>query len=284
LSDGELRSLLIADPERGWRAFIDQYTPALLASIERAGIRDRDEAMELYVLTCERLAADDCARLRRHDPARGSLAAWLAVLVRNVMIDWVRARAGRRRLFGSIKRLPRLAQRVFELFFWDKRNSAEMVGLLATEFNAPALGDILDALESVQCALTERQRGELVAMTARTAAPTSLDSGQDDDGDRPFDIADPHVDTESQFQARESEALLDRALAELPAEDAAIARLKYGEGLSLKQIRDALHLETLTEDRVRRILERLKIALAEQHGIRASGVRAAATVSEGVGQ
>jgi RNA polymerase sigma factor (sigma-70 family) len=117
-------------------------------------------------------------------------------------------------------------------------------------------------------------------MTARTATPTSLDSGSDDNDDRRFDIADPHADTEKEFQARETEALLDRALAELPVEDATIARLKYGEGLSLKQIRDALHLDALTEDRVRRILERLKTVLAKL----SSGASVRAIVSEGVRQ
>ncbi len=263
LSDGELRRLLAEDAERGWRAFVDQYTPALLAYIERAGIRDRDEAMELYVLVCERLTADDCARLRRHDPAKGALGAWLAVLVRNVVIDWVRSRAGRRRLFGSIKNLGRLDQRVFELFFWDNRTVAEIAGLLQAEFESLALADVFDALERVQSALTERQRVELVAMAARSASAVSLDATPDA-GDRPLDVEDPTADIEGNAQTREAEALLERALAALPAEDAAIARLKYGEGLSLKQIRQALHLDALTADRIEGILATLKSRFSDQ--------------------
>lgn len=93
LADTALRDLLVEDPRRGWRVFIDQYTPALLALIEQAGIRDRDEAMELYVRACEHLAADDCARLRRYDPSKGTLNAWLAAVARHVAVDWVRSRA-----------------------------------------------------------------------------------------------------------------------------------------------------------------------------------------------
>ncbi len=77
LSDRELRERLIQDPDAGWRAFVDQYTPRLLQLIETCGVRDRDDAMDLYVHVCERLAADDCARLRKHDPGHILLeAAW----------------------------------------------------------------------------------------------------------------------------------------------------------------------------------------------------------------
>ena len=260
LADGELRTLLIEDTDQGWRAFIDQYTPMLLAFIERAGIRDRDEAMELYVLVCDHLAADDCTRLRRHDPGKGALGAWLSVLVRNVTIDWVRSRAGRRRLFRSIKRLAPLDQRVFELFYWENRNVAEMVGVLEVEFGAPSLADVLDALERVQLALTVRQRIELLAMTTRSSVTVSLDAPDDPD-ERPYDVPDPAADPQHDVEARETQELLDAALAALPAEDAAIIRMKYEEGFSLKQIRDALHLDTLTEQRVSAILATLQARL-----------------------
>jgi DNA-directed RNA polymerase specialized sigma24 family protein len=260
LTDVELRALLIEDVDRGWRAFIDQYTPALLAAIERAGIRDQDEAMELYTLACERLAADDCARLRRHDPSKGALGSWLTVLIRNVVVDWVRSRAGRRRLFKSIQGLSALDQRVFELFYWENQTTSEMVGLLGEPFGSPTLAAVLEALERVQAALTERQRAELVAMGVRRSAPVSLDASTDDDP--PFDAADPTTDPERDARARELDALLDAAIHELPPQDGAIVRLKYGEGLSLRQICDALHLEELGEPRMRGILEMLKQRLA----------------------
>jgi DNA-directed RNA polymerase specialized sigma24 family protein len=261
VSDADLRTLLIEDPERGWRTFIDQYTPTVLALIERAGIRDRDEAMELYVWACERLAADDGARLRRHDPRKGSLEAWLSVLMRNVVVDWVRSRAGRRRLFKSIKHLSPLDRRVFELYYWEHQTTAEMIGALAQEFGAPSLGDVMDALERVQNALTERQRIELLAMTVRTSTPISLDVPDDQD-ERPVDAPDPHADTEQYAQARQVNQMLEEALREIPAEDAAIVRLKFVEGLSLKQIRDMLHLSELTDERVRGILDAIKSWLA----------------------
>ena len=261
VSEADLRVLLIKDRERGWRTFIDQYTPTLLALIERAGIRDRDEAMELYVWACERLAADDCARLRRHDPGKGSLEAWLSVLIRNVVVDWVRSRAGRRRLFKSITHLSPFDRRVFELYYWEHQTAAEMVGTLAQEFGRPSLGDVINALERVQKALTERQRAELLAMTMRTSTPVSLDVPDDSD-EQPIDAADPRADTERDAQAHQVNQMLEMTLRGMPAEDAAIVRLKFVEGLSLKQIRDMLHLSELTDQRVRDILDAIRSRLA----------------------
>jgi DNA-directed RNA polymerase specialized sigma24 family protein len=110
--------------------------------------------------------------------------------------------------------------------------------------------------------LTERQRSELVAMAARSASAVSLDATSEAT-DRPVDVEDPNADVEGRAQTRETEGLLERALAALPAEDAAIARLKYGEGLSLKQIREALHLDTLSTDRIDGILAALKSRFSE---------------------
>ena len=100
--EGALRELLITDPRRGWRAFIDRYTPLILSVIEQAGVTTRDAAMEVYVLVCDRLAEDDCRRLRRHDPSRGALSTWVGTIARHTLVDWVRSQTGRRRLFGSI--------------------------------------------------------------------------------------------------------------------------------------------------------------------------------------
>ena len=275
LSDGDLRSLLIADRDRGWRAFIDQYTPRMLALIERGGIRDQDEAMEVYTLVCERLAEDDCARIRKFDPSKGAIGAWLSVLVRNTMIDWVRARAGRRRLFKSVQALPPLEQKVFELFYWDNKMQAEIVGALEGQFGSPSLADVFDAFERVQAALTERQRAELVAMTARATAPASLDAPTDDE-QQVIDAPDLQADVESHARVHEIDALMERALAALPPQDAVVIRLKFVEGLTLKQIRAAVGVPSLAEQDVAAILERLKRQLA------ASGVSAPDATAPGL--
>src|SRR6185437_11611333 len=171
------------------------------------------------------------------------------------------ARAGRRRLFKSVQALPPLEQKVFELFYWENKMPAEIVGALEGQFGSPSLADVFEAFARVQAALTDRQRAELVAMTARGAAPASLDAPTDDD-EQVIDAPDPQADVESRARVRQIDALMERALAALPPQDVLVVRLKFVEGLTLKQIRAAVGVPSLGEPDVLAILDRLKRQLA----------------------
>lgn len=246
-----------------WRAFVDRYTPTLLALIERAGITDHDEAMELYISTCERLSADDCARLRRRDPAQGSMGVWLATVVRHVIVDWVRARAGRRRLFGAIEALAPREQATFELYYWHDHSPSEICEMLSTrEGRAVSLAEVFDALDTIDAALSDRHRRELLAMAVRSRAPASLEAHLEEGNlEPPAAGADP----ETALRAREVTATLNAALAALPPEDAAIVRLKYVQGLTHHDIERALHLDRLTDARVKGIMAKLRARLTSSN-------------------
>jgi RNA polymerase sigma factor (sigma-70 family) len=251
VSDEQIGALLAADSERGWTAFIESHTSTLLALIERAGVRDGDEAMEVYTRVCARLAADRCAALRTRDPAAGSLAGWLAVVVRRAAVDYVRSEIGRRRMFGAVRDLHRTHQRVFELYYWDRRPLAEVTEVLRVETREDVTLDRV---------LTDRHRAELLSLAARTRPPVPLDGGG---GERP--AIDPAADTpdpETALRVRETEARLHAVLATLPPDDAAIVTLKYGEGLTRSQIQRVLRLPELTEHRVRTIVATLRARLA----------------------
>ncbi|MEW6322842.1 MAG: hypothetical protein AB1635_17365 [Acidobacteriota bacterium] len=257
LSDGDLRRLLLEDPDAGWRVFIDQFTPRLISAIEQAGLRERDEIMDLYVLTCEHLAADDCARLRRHDPSKGALGAWLGTVVRRLLVDWVRSEKGRKRLFGSIRALSTVDRRVFEAYYWRRQTPAEMADRVRDDEGRPiGLAEVFGSLERVERALTPRQRSELLLMAGRTARVERLES---EAGELAVDPVAAGDDPEAALDAAERRALLDRALGALSAEDRVIVAMRYEDGLTLSEIRRALHLEQLTGARVQAILERLRM-------------------------
>jgi RNA polymerase sigma factor (sigma-70 family) len=263
-SDDEWPSLLAADPGRGWRAFIDAYTPFLLAQIERAGVVDRDEAMEIYTRVCERLSDQHCAALRRRDPGAGSLRGWLAVVVRRAAVDYVRSQIGRRRMFGAVRELDRFHQRLFELYYWEGRALAEATEALRVEVKQDVtLETVLDALETVDRALSDRHRSELLSLVARSRTPVSLD-GTADESTPIVEPASEMPDPEAALGARELEDRLNRALATLPPEDAAIVSLKYVEGLTRVQIQRLLRLPELTEHRVRTIVATLRSRLSAE--------------------
>ena len=272
LTDDEFQRLLAADAGHAWRAFVDAYTPMLVALIERGGVRDHDEAMEVYTLVCERLSADSCLRLRRRDPQKGGLGAWLAVVVRHTLVDWVRQRAGRRRLFASVRKLDELHQQVFELYFWEERPAAEIAEELTMRLSrAVSLAEVLAALETIHTSLSDRHRSELLSASMRGRPPLSLEW----ESDEQFGIVDERAGPHEALVARELAATFDAALTALPAEDAAIVRLRYVQALSLPDIQRALHLTELTERRVRGIVDRLRAHLTAAVDGPAFGPRAA---------
>lgn len=264
LSDDALRALVRRDAATGWRALIDQYTPLIVGTIRRAGLVDRDEVMEVYLLLCEQLTARGFDRLKRQDGARGSIGGWLTVLVRHAIVDWIRSRKGRRRLFHAVQQLPRFEQRVFEMYYWEDRTPSEMTELLAQELGQrTTLAGVLEALERVQAALSDRHRAELFALAVRSHAPVPID-----DTDAPARLPDRRT---PELDARVSQlnAQLERALKQLPAEDAAIVRLKYVEGLTNADIEHAIGAPGVTARRVQEILSKLR-AMLESMGVDAA--------------
>jgi RNA polymerase sigma factor (sigma-70 family) len=265
LSDRELRELLIVDGGAGWRAFVDQYSARLLQLIDQCGVRDRDDAMDLYVHVCERLAADDCARLRRHDPAKGALTAWLTTVVRRMLVDWVRSNRGRKRLFGSINALSPIDKEVFERYYWRRHSPSEMVDLIpGSSGRGIGLAAVFASLERIERALTERQRTDLMAMAARTDAAIPL---EDEAGDPAIHVASEQPDPEMALLAAQRDESLAAALRTLPAEDRVIVSMRIVDGLTVPEIKRALHLQSLTPDRLAGILSALRAALERSERI-----------------
>lgn len=257
LPDQALRARLAKDPRKGWRVFIDRYTPTMLAIIEQAGVRRQDDAMDVYTRACEHLSADGCARLRRHDPAKGPLAAWLTVVIRRVIVDWVRSRKGRRRLFRSIRGLAPRDRRIFELRYWQRRAAAEIVELLGQEGERVTLAGVFESFERIEQALSTRQRGELLALLWREEA-VSL---EDDPGAEHLAETNRGANPERELGDRETAEAVRRALAALPPEDALIVTMLYVDGLSRREVERALHIPALTAERTEGILARLKTHL-----------------------
>jgi DNA-directed RNA polymerase specialized sigma24 family protein len=262
--DPVLLELLARDPSRGWRAFIDHYTPLILTVIERAGVSGRDEAMEVYVLACDRFAENDCRRLCRHDPSKGALSTWVGAIVRHTVVDWVRSQAGRRRLFGTIGELSRSDQRVFEEYYWNGRTVAEISEMVRGDRVAPlGLTGTLDALERVERALTSRQRAELLTFAARRPAVSLTD----DDEEPSLVVTDPSPDPETTLRVVEAGRALEAAMLELPEDDRLIVQMRIVDGLTLGEIGRALRLPDVTSARLHAILARLRARLASYEGV-----------------
>jgi DNA-directed RNA polymerase specialized sigma24 family protein len=257
LSDDAVHALILSDPARGWRAFIDQYTPLMLGLIRRGSVTDRDEMMEVYVLVCEQLSARGFERLKSQSAGRGSLGGWLAVLIRHAIVDWVRSRRGRRRMFQAVEDLPALDRRVFELYYWDERSPSEIAELAASDTGGRAdLPAVFEALGRLHATLSDRHRADLLTQAGRAKAPVAID-----ETDAPARVADPGPDPETAARIGQLNTTFETALARLPDEDAAIVRLKYVEGLSTSDVERALGISRLTDKRLQLIRESLRASL-----------------------
>jgi RNA polymerase sigma factor (sigma-70 family) len=128
-----------SDTEAAWNLFIDRYRRLVLAVIRRT-VHDGDIVMDAFAHVCARLAADDLARLRRHEQRpepRARFSTWLVAVVHNLAIDFVRQRDGRRRLKPPAG-LSGIQRRIFSRVFVEQRSHAEAYELV----RAGASGDL----------------------------------------------------------------------------------------------------------------------------------------------
>src|ERR1041385_6396855 len=94
-----LAELNAGHPSVAWDSFVERYRHLILATIRRL-VHDRDDVMDVFSSVCTALPANDLARLRQflNRPTHNArFSTWLVVVVRNLTIDWLRQRDGRRR-------------------------------------------------------------------------------------------------------------------------------------------------------------------------------------------
>jgi RNA polymerase sigma factor (sigma-70 family) len=95
-----LAELNAGHAQAAWDLFNGRYRRLILATIKRL-IPDHDDVMDVFSTVCQALSADDFARLKRYSdrsPQPASVSTWLVAVVRNLTVDWLRQRDGRRRL------------------------------------------------------------------------------------------------------------------------------------------------------------------------------------------
>jgi RNA polymerase sigma-70 factor, ECF subfamily len=158
--DAQLVHHLANGNDKGLEALYDRYG-GLLYSMAFAIVRDEADAEEIVIaafLQAWRSAA-------RFDPARGSVASWLSVIVRSRALDVVRSRTRRDRVMttaaqdaggdvpgmgrgwdapgesvdqaerrqyvsAALRELPEAQQKVIELAFYEGRSQSEIATIL----------------------------------------------------------------------------------------------------------------------------------------------------------
>lgn len=240
------------DPEGAWDLFLARYRRLLFATI-RNHARDYDEVMDVFTAVCEALRENDLARLRLYGSGgvhRARFSTWLVVVVRNLALDRLRAVHGRRRPPAAADRLPPLQRRIFDLVFVKRYEHREAYERIRSAGPDLSFGRFLQELAAVY--RTVGWRAPRHEPTPGAGEPSFIDGAA--------------------VPERERREILDRALAALPGEDAAVVRLYVVEGVSAAEVARILALPNAKAvyNRVYRALAVLRARL-EESGYRHAG-------------
>ena len=106
------------NPEKTWTTFVQKHTRLILAVIHKQ-VHDYDEAMEVYTYVLDKLKEKNCTKLNDYyEKSRNyNFEIWIAVVVRNCCIDWIRQQKGRKHLLKCIEELPPLDQCIFHYIY-----------------------------------------------------------------------------------------------------------------------------------------------------------------------
>jgi RNA polymerase sigma factor (sigma-70 family) len=98
----------------------------MLATIRRL-VEDPDDVDDVFAVVSQALSENDLERLRRFvdDPKRGRFSTWLVAVVRNLTIDWLRRRDGRRQASAAPAVLSELQREIYIAIFVEGRTHIE---------------------------------------------------------------------------------------------------------------------------------------------------------------
>lgn len=236
----------------------DVYSPVIYQVVQ-AFEREPDLIGDCFVFVCDQLSRNGFRRLRSFKPeGKASFKTWLCVVVRNLCLDWRRTELGRHRVFQSIARLEALDQEVFSCVYERGLAREEALSLLNVAHAGLTEAELQQSLERIRQALTPQQ---LWLISARHPRVESLDNDSAGDaGAVKREPRDPAPDPETHAAIQERAAALDRGLSGLSKPERLLVRLRFEQGLTLREIAGLMNLkDAQTADRrIQEILEKLR--------------------------
>ena len=207
----------------------------MLLQVARSIARDEDEAADAFVFVCERLAANNFARLRKFDPTGPANAlTWLRAVARNLCLDHQRSIRGRFRVFESIARLPLVDQLVFRRRYRDRLTLTETFAVLGPDVPGLTLDGVVAADRRVSVSLSSRQ---VWALTASRPHLESLTVSDDPEAPAPCEPAATDLNPEALLASAQLRDRVRAAIAALPPNDRLMVRLRLEQDLTLAELR-----------------------------------------------
>lgn len=245
-----LNGLSSGRPDASWQQFLDEYS-SLIIHIARRYENDQDRAMDCYVYVCEKLSEKDFRRLLKFKPeGAASFRTWLTTVTGNLCIDWRRKQFGRRRDLRAIASLPELEQLVFHYLYNVGLTRRECLHVLPGQYSFVTEQHIVDIDSRLHTALSSRQRWRLIARRRETIS--LYNSASYDQAALQTAESQPKVD--DIVEAEQNLEKLEKAMSQLSSDERLLLRLRYLQGLTLKDVARLMKLNDLHQ--VRRRLKR----------------------------
>jgi RNA polymerase sigma factor (sigma-70 family) len=266
--DRTLLDALAAGGPAAWQAFLDTCSETLFRVVSLFA-RTYDDRMDLFLFVCTKLHDDDMRRLRSfrfraESPCRFS--TWLAVVVKNLAVDYLRARDGRFRAFRTVDAMDETDRLVFEYYLRDGRTLEEVRHLLESRHGL-GVGDLelSERAARVEAALSANQRWRLIARLTERRDHLPLDPISGSAGPRPAEaipLVDTREDPERALRSREAGRALRSAMESIPPRERLALTLRYRDGMSARQTATVLDVtpseaDKLARDGVRKVRESL---------------------------
>jgi RNA polymerase sigma factor (sigma-70 family) len=226
-----LKQLASPDAGEAWKFFVQRYAGVLI-SVVRQYQRDEQSVNDAFLFVCERLTDNSFRRLQSWKPKEGArFDTWLRAVVANLCIDFRRTQTGRARPPRAVGAMGELEQKVFHWRFGQHLSLAECLEALRPQF--PDLNELglAAVIADLNRALDSRQHWRLKVRQHRFLSyedpETQLHVEQQTDW--PLSAEDNAV-------ADERHTRLQAALAQLPASDRLLLRLRFEQDLPLREV------------------------------------------------
>jgi RNA polymerase sigma factor (sigma-70 family) len=269
-TDAEIGTILVRldseHAESAWRQFLTSYSELIYGTI-RMFAKDVDDAGDCFVYVCEKLAAKRYRRLRAFKTdGCARFSTWLRAVVRNLCLDWLRSRFGRKQPFRAVASLAALDQEIFRSVFQCGKSIQQSWHDLRANGVEVKYSEFEERAALIQNLLTSSQ---LWLISTSITVFDSLDSVRDPDSQSHIEIEDPSPNPEELVTLGNTHAAVSHAMRHLDQGDRLLLVLRYLQGLSLLDVAALVGLkDAQTADRqIRGALENLRAHLGVKQNL-----------------
>lgn len=229
------------NPETAWERFQEFYVPVVYEVI-RLFADTYDQRMDLFVFVSEKLKEDGMRRVRAYSfrpEAPCTFRSYLAVVVRNLALDFLRASQGRYRPFKQVARLSATDRLVFEYHLRDRRPLGEVRHLLEARHGIRLdPGELTQRSARIEEMLSHSQRWRLLSRVWASRRPLPVDPVEAANPARGEGLAlrSARKNPEAALGSKSARTVFRKALAGIAPRKRLALALRYKDGLKVREV------------------------------------------------